>query len=89
MGAEKVSVSNTIAMWFIVAMLPSGIDSYIFHNPTFDSKYKCVEFIVERHEALNDFIAGEYNINHSISSKFYCMEKNFIKEIEDMSGNVT
>ena len=85
MVVEKVSVSNIITTWFILALLPNEIDSYLFQKPAFESKLKCVEFIVERHEILNDFVAHEYNLRYPVSSKFYCIEKNLVKEIENMS----
>ena len=85
---EKVSVSNIVATWFIIAMLPNGIDSYIFQKPAFESRYKCVEFIVERHEILNGFVADEYNLRYPVSSKFYCVEKNLVRKIEDMSDKI-
>ena len=85
MVVEKVSVSNIITTWFILALLPNGVDSYLFQKPAFESKLKCVEFIVEKHEILNGFVAEEYNLKYIMPSKFYCIEKNLVKKIENMS----
>jgi len=78
-------VSNIITTWFILALLPNGVDSYLFQKPAFESRLKCVEFIVEKHEILNGFVAEEYNLKYIMPSKFYCIEKNLVKEIENMS----
>ena len=62
-------MSNIITTWFILALLPNGVDSYLFQKPAFESKLKCVEFIVEKHEILNGFVAEEYNLRYNFDNE--------------------